>query len=244
MEEEEEEEGECPICLDTHANPAITGCGHRFCLRCIIGVLARLGPVCPLCRGRPCFVSSLVGHGTDLARPEKRDLIEEALISPERAFNLSQIVREGWVDVLNVAALCWEGTMDAERVFVLRRHEGAKETFEAVVGQPYPLTTIRRIVHLTEAVAEATFPKILTDDELDSNYDMNTFTTYYPINRECILLSGVSSTSWLPIEGGMSERKGPVLYCFSLLRKLFESKSMAAHYYGLMYYSSERTWAL
>ena len=45
---------ECPICLDSLCEPAITHCAHVYCKKCIENVIRTdtiMPPRCPLCRG-------------------------------------------------------------------------------------------------------------------------------------------------------------------------------------------------
>ncbi|GBF96868.1 helicase-like transcription factor [Raphidocelis subcapitata] len=41
---------ECSVCLNPFDSPCITRCGHVFCRPCILSVIARDKPACPLCR--------------------------------------------------------------------------------------------------------------------------------------------------------------------------------------------------
>ncbi|KAF2726306.1 hypothetical protein K431DRAFT_5937 [Polychaeton citri CBS 116435] len=49
--EETQDDGECPICLETFADAVQTPCGHIFCDRCIRKALS-LSDQCPLCKHR------------------------------------------------------------------------------------------------------------------------------------------------------------------------------------------------
>lgn len=51
------EDVECPICTQLFFKPVTCPCGHTLCRRCLLKVLDRPGPQCPMCRA--CFHTGL-----------------------------------------------------------------------------------------------------------------------------------------------------------------------------------------
>lgn len=105
---------DCPVCLDSLKNPAITACAHAFCRDCIERVIESQAK-CPMCRAELRNNDQLVEPAAGIGEGEEEDLdidpettsskikaLVKVLTASESDPNVKTVVFSQWTSFLNL----------------------------------------------------------------------------------------------------------------------------------------------